>query len=180
MKFSVPTSWDDDLIEQLKTFQNVREVYGCTSTSIVGGGRPTSTLPSVNEEKAKEHVDFVHSCGIKFNYLVNAPCFGGKEFDKDFRKGMFEYLEWVNNLNADIITVSNPYLVELVRKEYPHWRIKLGLFGRVNSANTAKYFEDIGVERITLPPNFNRMLAALEKLRRNVDCELETIVNLGC
>ncbi|MFH0832615.1 MAG: hypothetical protein V1900_02775, partial [Candidatus Aenigmatarchaeota archaeon] len=47
-------------------------------------------------------------------------------------------------------------------------------------ANTAKYFEDIGVERITLPPNFNRMLAALEKLRRNVDCELETIVNLGC
>ncbi|MFH1619963.1 MAG: U32 family peptidase [bacterium] len=145
-----------------------------------GGGRPAAKLPRVFPAQVKEHIELVHSCGFSFNYLLNAPCHGGREFEAGFRREMFEYLDWIGGLDVDMITVSNPYLIELIRKEYPSLKIKAGSFAEINSVNTAMHFDELGVERITLAWNVNRKFDELEKIRKNVKCDLEVIVNLGC
>jgi len=184
MKLSVPTSWDNSLVEKLKELnaetKNIHELYGTMRASVLGGGRPSAILPDVSFAQVKEHIDFVHSRGFSFNYLVNAPCHGGKEFEPKFRDKMFEYLDWVNNLNVDIVTLSNPYLVELVRKEYPSLKIKISSFAYVNSVNIAGYYDQLGADRITLGIGLTRRLGKLRKIRESTRADLEVIVNANC
>ncbi|MFH1619962.1 MAG: peptidase U32 family protein [bacterium] len=184
MKLCIPCSWDSDLVEGLKKIndgtKNIHELYGSAQISIVGSGRPSGKLPEVSFAQIKEHIEFIHSSGFSFNYLLNAACLGGKEFEKKSAKEISDYLDQIAGLGADTVTVSNPYLIELIRKEYPSLKVKAGLFADVNSVNTAMHFDELGVDRITLGWNLNRNFNELKKIRRNVKAGLEVIVNLGC
>ncbi|MFH1619964.1 MAG: U32 family peptidase [bacterium] len=183
MKLCVPTSWDNRLIVKLdelnKETKNIHELYGTMRTSVLGGGRPAARLPQITFSQAKEHIELAHSCGFSFNYLLNAPCHGGREFEVKFRQKMHEYLEQVRELNADTITVSNPYLLELIKKEYPSFKIIVGSFAEVDSLNTAVYYDRMGVECIILACDTNRKFEELKKIRRNVGCGLEVMINDG-
>jgi len=183
MAVCVPTSWDDELILGINARDyrsNVHEFYGSLNPSVLGSGRPAQKLPRVDFQRAKEHIDLVHSSGFRFNYLINAPYLGDREFDPKFREQMFGYIEKIAKLDVDMLTLSDPYLIGLVKKEYPFFKIKAGLFANANSVNTALFFDEIGVDRITLGWNLNRDFRELEKIRRSVHAELEVIVNLGC
>ena len=85
-------------------------------------------------EQARQHVALAHQLGLKFNYVINAPCLGNMEFDRAGRRAICEYLEMVNSLNVDMVTVAIPYLIEIIKYDLPHLQVKASEIANINSA----------------------------------------------
>lgn len=184
MKLSIPTSWDNRLLEGLheinKKNHNIFEIYGALPFGITPGGRPPFDLPQIKKEAVEEHVDIARSCGFKFNYLLNANTLGNMEYTKKGREKLFDCLSWINNLGAESITVSTPYLVELIKKEFTSLRIVLSIQANIYSIREAEFYENSGVERITVHERLNRDFKFLQNLRDSLKVDLCLIANLAC
>jgi collagenase-like PrtC family protease len=179
----LPTCWDDDLIVELGKrgiHNKVHELYGSLDTSIVGSGRASFILPKVSPEQAANHIQKAHALGIKFDYLLNASCMGNREFEKEGQKKIFALLDWLNECNVDTVTVSIPYLVEIIRKYFPRMAINVSTIAHVDSVQKAKFWKGLGADRITVDFMMNRDLEFIENVHKAVKCELEVIVHDLC
>lgn len=179
MKISVPTNWQEDLIPQVKR-DNVVELYGKLDRDFVGGGRPSFVLPHVNKSQAKRHIQEAHRNGLKFNYLLNALCLDNKEFTRFGQKSLHRLLDWLANCEVDSLTVSIPYLLQLIKKQYPKFRVYVSILANVNTPQRAKYWEDLGADGITLKNDLTRDFKSLESIRKRIKCGLQLIGNNGC
>jgi len=180
IKFSVATNWQDDLIPKIKRGY-IEEIYGKLSADFVGGGRPSYLLPHPTKEQVQVHIQESHKNGLKFNYLLNAPCMGGREFTSVGQRQIHKILDWLVKINADSITVSVPYLAELIKRRYPKFKICISSYVKVNTVKSAKFWEDLGADLITLhPPSVNRNFSLLREIRKNVKCKLQLIANNAC
>ena len=179
MQFTVPTNWDPKLIEALAKFPVV-DVYGSLDKTPIGGGRPSSILPKISEATVADHVKLVHQKKMKFSYVLNAPCMGNMEFDSEFHKQMLEHLQWIQDIGADGVIVTTPFLIALLKEQFPKLKIRVSTIAHVNSVNRAKFFEQLGVSEITPDVMINRDFLTLEKMRKAVKCELVLLVTDGC
>jgi hypothetical protein len=79
------------------------------------------------------------------------------------------------------ITVSTPYLLERIKKAFPHFFIRVGIYAQVDTPRRAKFWEDLGADNITLESfSINRNFTQLEAIRRSVRCDLTLIANHPC
>ncbi|CAG0930567.1 hypothetical protein TFLX_01833 [Thermoflexales bacterium] len=188
MKLSIPTTWDDRLFEEIKRInQNpktqipVHEVYGTLQTSITGGGRQANILPYATKQQAEDHIRQAHQNGLEFNFLMNAICLGNREFEPEHHKQLVETLGWLSNIEVDTVTVAIPYLMELIKRQFPRLKVCVSLIAAVGTTQEAKFFsEDIGVDRINIHFMANRDFDMLEALRKIVKCDLEVLANDPC
>jgi hypothetical protein len=79
-----------------------------------------------------------------------------------------------------MVTVTLPFLLEMIRKEFPHLKVCVSSFARVQNVHLAKYWEEIGADKIILPEAIGRDFQILRLIRESVDCELELIANHCC
>ncbi len=180
-KFIVAGNWDNALIDGLSQFSEVDSVFARLATDTTGGGRAAYVLPLVNRRKAEEHIKYAHSKGIKFIYLYNASCLGNMEFSKEGRKRLEEEIEWVvEGAKVDAITVANNFLFRLLRKKYPKLSVGIGVFMKMGEIERFKYYQDQGAGYITITFNVMRDFKLLEKLRKNIKCEMHAFVNNIC
>jgi len=181
------TSWDNDLLVQLEKqgiYKKVSELFGSLNSSIVGSGRASFALPDVSMEDAKAHIRKAHSIGIKFNYLLNASCMANREFTDDGREKIFALLDWLNECEVDMVTISLPYLADIVKRYFPKIAVSISVTNRIDSVSSVKIWEAMGVDRIVLDPMKNRDFELLRAIRSATDCQLEVLMNsicvLGC
>ena len=180
MRLCVPTNWQTDLLGSLNK-SKVVEIYGKLDSDPVGGGRPAFIMPHITMSGAKRYIRTVHRYGLKFNYLLNATCLGNSEWSIVGQKRIRRFLDWLAVAGADTVTVSIPYLLELVRKCYPHFKTKVSVCAQVSNAAQAKYWEDLGADEIALSPwSVNRDFNALRKIRQAVKCGLQLYANTRC
>ena len=176
--FCVASNWERELIEGLAKYPEVKWVFAKLQTDIIGGGRSSFTLPEISRQQAEEYIRYVHSKGIKFNYLFNASCLGNIEFTKKGRARIIKELDWaVYKANVDSITISTNYLFKLIKKNYPKIKIWMGIFIQARDLEQFKYFDDAGADMLTVPHTFMKYYTFLEKLRRVVRCNLQILVN---
>ncbi|MDI6811738.1 MAG: U32 family peptidase, partial [archaeon] len=184
MRLSIATTWDDTLLEKLEEcntkYKTIYEIFGALDSSIIGTGRTRTTVPKVTKERVKEHVDFAHSLGIEVDYLLSASCMGGIEYTTKRRRALEQYLDWINSLNIDTVTVSIPYLIELIKNQYPAIKVNVSTIAHVKSVQQAIFFDRLGVDRITVSYMINRYLNLLEAMNKSTKCELEILVNESC
>ena len=173
------TNFDDRLPEILKG-TDVEVFYGKMSSDIVGGGRPTFALPKVDKSRVENHVRAVHNCGFKFNYLLNATCLDNLETSREFNRQLDEMLEWLGSMQVDYVTVTVPMLIGRVKSVLPKVKVSLSTFANVNSIRQVKYFEELGVDEITLPESKNRDFRFLEQVRKNASCDFQLIATNDC
>ncbi|MDD4939478.1 MAG: U32 family peptidase, partial [Candidatus Omnitrophica bacterium] len=97
-------------------------------------------------------------------------------------KKIRQTLEWLDSLGVDAITVTNPYLGSLIKKQFPRFELTVSAHAVVSSVKTIKFWtEEIGANKITLrSAAINRDFALLKKIRSKVDCELQLIANDSC
>lgn len=150
MKLSVGTNFDARLPILLKD-SHVDVFYGKLSSDLVGGGRPTFALPTIDRARVEEHVKLLHAYGFKFNYLLNATCLDNLETTKDFHYRLRELLEWIGTLQPEYVTVSLPMLIDMVRTALPDVKISLSTFANVNTLRQAQYFEEKASARLPCP-----------------------------
>lgn len=181
MILSVPTTWENSYLSRLKNYPEVGWLYGSLPTEIIGSGRQTALLPAVVREGASEHIRQAHRLGFKFNYLLNTSCLGNREYTGDFHRAMLRYMEWIAGQNPDMITVTLPFIAQIIKKQFPSLKISVSKYANVDSLEKAKYWEDLGADEITIPDdNLNRDFKMLRLLRENLRCGMQVFTNLAC
>ncbi len=180
MKLSVATNFDNDFIRGISQYP-VEEIYGKLPKDIVGGGRASYTTGTADMEQLSSHVQTAHEHGISFNYLLNAVCMGNREWSRAGMKAIRELLDQLSHIGVDAITVSTPYLAEIVKKHYPNLKIKIGIFANIDTPNRARFWEDLGADTLVLESfSINRNFSLLKDIRKSVSCGLQLIANFSC
>lgn len=179
MKLAVATNWDKALIEQLSEYK-ADTVFGVMDKTPVGGGRPSFLLAKVNREHVEDYVKRVHSVGMRFDYLLNAPCMNNMEYNRKSHRELIDHIAWLNSIDVDGVVVSIPLIMEIVKEQFPGMEVRVSVISHVNSVQRAQLFEELGADSITLDFNINRNFKLIRKIREAVKCKLVTIVNDGC
>ncbi len=131
----------------------------------------------------KEAASFIAEAsrrGLAFNYLINATCFDNQEFTREGYKKIVEHLEWISSTGADMVTISLPFLVQMIKRYFPHLKACVSSFARVQNVHLAHYWEELGADKIILPETVARDFQTLQLIREEVSCELELIANHCC
>ncbi len=180
MKFSVATNFDNSFLDQISSYP-VTEVYGKLSRDFIGGGRASYSTQGVTKSILKDHVQHAHKHGIKFNYLINSACLGNREWTAKGSRSIRKLLDWISEINVDSITVSTPYLTEIIKKRYPHLFLKIGIFANIDSTERIRFWQDLGADMLTLESfSINRNFSLLKKIRKVAQCQLQLISNFTC
>src|SRR4030042_1584459 len=180
MQLLVPTNWDPDLISPLGKLEADVQLYGVLPTSMVGSGGSGPDKGRMVENQVEEYIERTHSAGLKFDYLLNAPSMSNMEWDENTHEELLRHLDWIRSVGADSVTVTIPYLVELIKRQFPQLEIRVSTIAHVNSVARAKLFESLGADSITLDINVNRSFGALKAIRNTVSCELTVLMNNLC
>jgi collagenase-like PrtC family protease len=180
MKLLVPTNWDPDLILPLSKLEADVQIYGVLPTSMIGSGGTGPDNIRMLANQVEEYIEQAHLAGLKFDYLLNAPSMGNMEWDEKTHRELLIHLNWIAGIGADSVTVTIPYLVELIKRQFPQLEVRVSTIAHVNSVARAKLFESLGADSITLDINVNRSFGALRAIRNTVSCELTVLMNNLC
>jgi len=180
MQLLVPTNWDPDLILPLSKLEAGVQLYGVLPTSMIGSGGSGPDNIGMTANQVEEYIQHANSAGLKFDYLLNAPSMSNMEWDENTHQELLIHLNWITSIGADSVTVTIPYLVELIKRQFPRLKVRVSTIAHVNSVARAKLFESLGADSITLDINVNRDFGVLKAIRNAVSCELTVLMNNLC
>jgi collagenase-like PrtC family protease len=179
IQLTVATNWDFDLIETLAKYP-VRDVYGVGNFSIVGHGRPSFLIKEVTEEEIAEYIQQVHNKKMKFSYLLNAPCMSNMEYENNYHKKLINHLQWISDIGSDYVIVTIPFLIQIIKEQFPNLKIRVSTIAHVNSVNRAKFYESLGADEITPSIMINRDFKTLKNMQKAVNCKIVPLLTDGC
>lgn len=180
MKLTIPVNWEDDYFDKID-FSQTEEIYGKMNIGLIGGGRPTLTMPEVKKEKVKDFVDEAHRRGLQFNYLMNGTCFDNLEISKKGYRDIRKTLDWLSEINVDGISVSLPMVLEIIKKNYPHFSISASVQVRIDSFEKARYWQNLGADKVNISyVDINKNFDEIKKIKEKTTCKIQTIANLMC
>ena len=180
MRLSVAANYDPGIAGELAE-SSVEEVFGKLASDFVGGGRPSYICTPVGKVSLAEYVRELAAHKIKFNYLLNSACMGNKEWSAKWQKNLMGMLEWLSEIGVTRLTVSTPYLLELIKARRPEFYVRVGIFAQVDTPTRAMFWENLGADAITLESfSINRDFQALGSIRKSVKCDLQLIANHIC
>jgi collagenase-like PrtC family protease len=180
MQLLVPTNWDPDLISPLSKLEADVQIYGVLPTSMIGSGGSGPDNVRMAGNQAEQYIEQAHSAGLKFDYILNAPSMSNMEWDENTHQELLMHLDWISSIGADSVTVTIPYLIELIKRQFPQLKIRVSTIAHVNSVARAKLVESLGADSITLDINVNRDFTVLKAIRDAVSCELTVLLNNLC
>jgi collagenase-like PrtC family protease len=179
-KFSLAANYDPDLVAALSVYP-VDEVYGKLPTDGVSGGRPRYLSTPLSGADLRRYISLLDRHGIAFNYLLNGACFGNREWTRPWQKRVKTLLTTLGDLGVRRVTVSTPFLLELVKRRFPEFKVRVGIYAQVDTPRRARFWEDLGADDITLESfSINRDFRRLAAIRQSVRCGLQLIANHVC
>src|ERR1039458_5011839 len=116
-RFSLAANYDPELVPALAAYP-VDEVYGKFPTDGVSGGRPRYLATPLSETDLRNYIRLLDRPGIAFNYLLNGACFGNREWPRPWQKKVTALLAKLGGLGVQRVTVSTPFLLELVKTPF--------------------------------------------------------------
>lgn len=174
-RFSIPTNWDDELINKLSGFP-IHEIYGSLSIKSVANSICVSSC-HINRLAAVKHLKLIYSKGFKFNCILNSSCLGNRENDPSFRKQVYEYIKFLEGEGVTSVTIANPYLLELVKTKCPEMYVIISAAGEVDGIPKAQFFKSLGADALIVNTVKNRDFRFLSNLRKAVSGDIRLIVN---
>jgi collagenase-like PrtC family protease len=188
VKICVPSRFEPELLDLLEPLQEetgrVHEVYGSLPRSPIGSGRPARRLAQQGGEPGFDEVrrfaERAHRSGIRVNYLLNAAVLDHSEYTRAGRERILSYVGEIAESGVDMVTIAVPYLIELVRGNFPELPVSVSVICEVSDTHGLRLFERYGVQRVQIAEECNRDLALLELLAGTAGPELSLVVNNGC
>ncbi|MCG2711997.1 MAG: U32 family peptidase [Candidatus Omnitrophica bacterium] len=177
--FSIPTNFKQDISEELLT-DNIYEIYGKLPRDLIGGGRPSYILPSISFKKLAEYIKKIHVKNIQFNYLLNSPSLQNIEYTQKGKQKIHKFLAKLVHIGVDTFTVTIPYLAQYIKERFPSVNINVSIIANVNNLTKVKYWENIGVDTLTLSLDLNRNFKELKAIKEKSQLKLKLLVNEGC
>lgn len=122
LTFDVGTNFDKNLINVIAENNKNNQfssVFGKLKTDFLGGGRSSAFLPDITMEELRDYIELCHKNKLEFNYLINAMCMENKELEADSHFKIIELLKELDKIGVDAITITSPYLCELIKTQFP-------------------------------------------------------------
>ena len=132
IQFSLAANYDVDLIPELAKYP-VHEVYGKLPSDFIGGGRPSYMGTPLDKNLLRFYCEKLHDAGIEFNYLLNSSCLGNQEWGKSWQKKFMSLMSGLQKMGIKRVTVSVPYLMEIIKKRFPEFHVRVGIFAQVDT-----------------------------------------------
>jgi len=181
MRLSVAHTFAPGLLQELSKFPEVREVYGKMDPDVIGGGRSSYTLPAIGKSDIHRAVQEASKVGIAFNYLINAANLQGLEQTRKGQKQIRTLLDFLSEAGIRDVTLASPYLLRMVKAQYPHFKVRVGVFAVIDSPVKAQEWEGYGADTLCVSAtSCNRDFRRLRAIREAVRCDLQLIVNASC
>jgi len=146
IKFSLAANYDPELVPALAAYP-VDEVYGKLPGDGVSGGRPRYLARPLSEDDLRRYVRLLDQYGIAFNYLLNGSCFGNREWTSSWQKKVTALLAKLGDMGVRRVTVSTPFLLELVKRRFPEFKAKVGIYAQVDTPRRAGSLPERGTRR---------------------------------
>jgi collagenase-like PrtC family protease len=179
-KFSLAANYDPELVPLLAPYP-VDEVYGKLPADGISGGRPRYQATPLSEDDLRSYIHLLDRHGIAFNYLLNGSCFGNREWSRSWQKRVSSLLAKLGDMGVRRLTVSTPFLLELIKRRFPEFKVRVGIYAQVDTPRRARFWEDLGADAITLESfSINRDFSRLASIRQSVRCDLQLIANHVC
>jgi len=180
IRLTIPINWQEDYFERID-FNNVEEVYGKLKFDLFGGGRSPLSLPHVSKFRLRGSIRTLHARNVRFNYLINATCLDNQEITATGFRAIRKFLDWLVSMGVDSLTVSLPFLLQVIKKHYPGLKVTVSTQVRVDCLERAKYWEELGADSIVLSyVDLNRNARELARIVKHCSCGLQLIANLIC
>jgi len=179
-RLSVAFNGDIELIDRLAEYPQVDSIFGKLSQDIMGGGRSTFLLANIDFNHLKKCVTKTHQHNITFIYLLNAACQSNYEFTRNYNNKLTSFISKLVDIGVTHFTVASPYIVELLKNNFPNIKVSISTFSLVTSPKKAKVWENLGADRIMIGSDQNRNFIILQKIRKAVKCEIEIFANNVC
>jgi len=181
MDFELACNWDPALVDGIRGITPPIELFGGMPGSSVAGGRASFVAPEVSEAQVEEYIKRTHEAGHRFNFLLNASCLDNREYRKHEYAEILDHVAWVEAAGADSVTVTIPYLMQLIKRHNPNLKIYVSSWARVENVRKAQYFRDLGVDGIVISEEIARDFKTLEAIRKATEgIRLIAIANPGC
>lgn len=172
----------EDLSKLNTKFQNGRvfEVYGSFQHGSFHSARPAKYLPNISKKQFKDHVRAGLKHNIRFNYLLNAPSYNNLEYTHAGQNELEELLEFLIDCGVQSVTVTAPYIVELIANRFPQLEVVVSTIGYVGAKRGIDQFASAGAKRIVLDVETNRDFRFLRRVTPRSKVDLEIVVNPVC
>ncbi|WP_445474926.1 U32 family peptidase [Methanococcoides methylutens] len=178
MKLYVPhIGHFEGLEELLAGSDNIYAVYMAGSPEYVGTGRTNLSAPKL--EEIAQQTEYAHSKGVKMEIVLNSSCMGGQHLTPTGYRAIDWYFDKLNSIGIDSITVADPYLVEMLAKDYD-MDVVVSVLSFVDTPQKAEFYEQLGANTIVVDPAVNRHFDKLEAIRDTTSCKLKLLVNEAC
>jgi len=179
-RFSLAANYDLELVPKLAAYP-VDEVYGKFADDKISGGRPRYLATPFSNTDLRQYIQLLEKYGISFNYLLNGSCFGNQEWTRAWQKRLMSLLEKLGDMGVRRLTVSTPFLLELLKRRFPEFKVRVGIYAQVDTPRRARFWEELGADAITLESfSINRDFRRLSSIRQAVRCDLQLIANHVC
>lgn len=119
---------------------------------------------SMRLEELRDYIELCHKNKLEFNYLINAMCMENKELEADSHFKIIELLKELDKIGVDAITITSPYLCELIKTQFPRFKVTVGLYAYAFDLNHIKRWIELGADEITLAHHVNRDFKLLKKM----------------
>jgi hypothetical protein len=157
--FSIPYNGDIDLVRWAISSGQVYEVY------FAGDKNNNFSDPYVDlkSHTDKEITELLRVCAkgkVRTNFLVNKNTL----FFEDVLK-MKKYIGYLQKKwGVDVVTVSDPYIVPIIRKEFPRLSLQSSIFMGIDNVQKAREALKMGITELCLDPALNRNASELKKI----------------
>jgi len=142
-------------------------LYGADAVYLGGrnfGLRANAT--NFSNEELKSSIEYAHSLGKKVYVTVNIV------FHNEDITGLKEYLEYLSEIKADAIIISDPVVLEVLKENNIDLEVHLSTQASTLNSRAAKFYIERGVKRVVLARE-----ASKENIKRIKE---ETGVDLEC
>jgi len=111
---------------------------------------------------------------------MNSPDLWGKAGDREFERRFLAEVEWAAKAGANRIILALPYLIGLVKKNFPGLAVKASSALQTVTVRQALELERLGVDMICLHPSRNRDFALIRNLSNEISVPLQAIADVHC
>lgn len=158
-KFEVPFNGDLGLLDVINELsEHIELVYGKAEDGFPQG-RNTRKQKPISLEDIEKVAKYVQERGIRFNYILNGICHGNHEFEQKYRKRFVWFIKEIEKRGINLVTLGNPFLIELVKQEVPEMDVVGSVLLGVDNLTRLKQMARTGIAYIclskTLLKNFN-------------------------
>jgi hypothetical protein len=118
--------------------------------TVSAGAAPATWRHRSRKRICGSYIRLLDRHGIAFNYLLNGACFGNREWTRPWQKRVTALLARLGEMGVRRVTVSTPFLLELVKRRFPEFKVRVGIYAQVDTPRRARFWEELGADAITL------------------------------